>query len=352
MSPNFLIYGANGYTGALTTRLAVERGLKPVLAGRSREKIEPLAAKYGLESRSFGLDRPEDVDAGLRGFAVVLHCAGPFSRTWKPMAEACLRTGVHYLDITGEIDIFEAMAALDQKAKAAGVMLMPGAGFDVVPSDCLAAHLKRRLPSATSLTLAFRPVGGRVSRGTATTMVENLHKGGMVRKGGRLERVPPAHKSRSVDFGRGPVACMALPWGDVSTAFHSTGIPDIEVYIAAPAILRLGARTSRFIGPLLKSGPIQSLLKKLIQRQPEGPSEEERLKGFSLLWGEVKDASGQVRVSRLRTPEGYTLTALTSLAIVEKVLAGDAPVGFKTPSMAYGADLILEIEGVQRTDQD
>jgi len=352
MRSNYLIYGANGYTGDLTARLALERSHKPILAGRSREKIQPLAERLGLEARIFGLDDAAALDKGLEGVAAVIHCAGPFSRTAKPMAEACLRTGVHYLDITGEIDVFEAMAGLDERARAAGVMLMPGAGFDVVPSDCLAAHLKRRLPEATHLVLGFRPVGGGISRGTATTLVENLHRGGIVRQDGVLKSVPPAWKTREIDFGRGPVACMTIPWGDVSTAYYSTKIPNIEVYIAAPWIARAGVAASGFLGGVLKSGPVQGLLKRFIAMRPEGPNEQQRTTGFSLLWGQVRDAAGKTATCRLRTPEGYTLTALTCLEIVQRVLDGEVKAGFQTPSMAFGPDLILKIDGVVRSDLD
>jgi short subunit dehydrogenase-like uncharacterized protein len=352
MSANYLIYGANGYTGALTARLALEAGHRPLLAGRSAEKVRPLAEKLGLEARVFGLDDAAAVDRGLGGVAAVLHCAGPFSRTARPMAEACLRTGVHYLDITGEVEVFESLMRRDQQARAAGVMLMPGAGFDVVPSDCLAAHLKRRLPEATHLVLAFRAVGGRVSRGTATTMVENLHKGGLIRQDGALKSVPAGAMVRQVDFGRGPVTCMGIPWGDVSTAFFSTRIPNIEVYTPAPWAVRAGAKASRYLGGLLKSGPVQGLMKRIIDRRPEGPSEQERATAVSLLWGEVRGPGGAKASARLRTPEGYTLTAQASLLIVGKVLDGQAKPGYQTPSSAYGPDLVLEIAGVERTDLD
>ncbi len=350
MASRFLIYGANGYTGALAARMAVERGQKPILAGRNAGEVEGLAHALELESRVFPLDDPRALDDGLRGIAVALHCAGPFSRTSRPMADGCLRGKVHYLDITGEAEVFEALAARDGEARAAGVMLLPGAGFDVVPSDCLAAHLKRRLPGATRLSLGFQAVG-RLSRGTATTMVENFHRGGLVRKGGVLTRVPAAWKTRVIDFGRGPTIAMTIPWGDVATAFHSTGIPDIEVYIAAPAGVRLSARFSRYLGPLLASGPVQRFLKARIRAGPAGPSDAARARGKSLLWGEVEDAAGRRVVSRTETPEGYTLTALTCLAIVQRALAGDAPPGFQTPSLAYGPDLVLAIPGVRRTDE-
>jgi short subunit dehydrogenase-like uncharacterized protein len=346
---DYLIYGANGYTGALTARHAAARGHRPVLAGRSPEAVAALAKELGLEHRVFGLDDPAALDAGLRDVGAVLHCAGPFAHTAKAMADACLRTRTHYLDVTGEVVVFEGLAARDAEAKAAGVMLLPGVGFDVVPSDCLAAHLKRRLPSATRLVLGLRMLS-RVSRGTATTMAENLHRGGLVRRGGVLTPVPGAWKSRLIDFGTGPVNAITIPWGDVSTAYHSTGIPDIEVYMAAPLGLRVAARLSRYLGWALGSRPVQGFLKKRIRAGPPGPTEAERQRGKSFLWGEVSDDAGRRAVSRLRSPEGYELTALAALAVVERVLAGDAPAGFQTPSRAYGPDFVLGIPGVVRED--
>lgn len=351
MSQTFLLYGANGYTGELVARLAGARGLRPLLAGRDAAKIKPLATELGFEYVHFALDDATALDAALQSVAVVLHCAGPFSRTSKPMADGCLRNGTHYLDITGEIAVFEALAARRAEAAAAKVMLLPGVGFDVVPSDCLAAHLKRRLPTASHLTLAIQGLG-RISHGTATTMVENINRGGMVRRDGRLTPVPSAWRTREVDFGRGPTKATTIPWGDIATAFYSTGIPNIEVYAAIPATARRMMKMSRGLGPLLATAPVQRFLKNRIKAQPAGPSEDERARGKSFVWGEVSDDAGRQKRSLLSGPEGYTLTAMTALAVVEHVLAGVAPAGFQTPSLAYGADFILEIEGVSREDLD
>ncbi len=346
---NFLLYGANGYTGQLIAQMCRERNLQPVLAGRDARKIEPLAQQLGLPWRAFALDDNPVLDAGLKDVAAVLHCAGPFSRTAAPMASACLRKGVHYLDITGELPVFEALAARDAEARRANVMLMPGVGFDVVPSDCLAAHLKRSLPAATHLTLAFQGLG-RISHGTATTMVEKIGNGGAVRRDGKITSVPAAWKTREIDFGRGPVTATTIPWGDVATAYYSTGIPNIEVFSAVPAAARLMLLTSRYFGWLMATGPAQILLKNVVNTQPAGPSDEERRQGQTLLYGEVSDAQGNRRAARQSGPEGYTLTALTALAIVQKVLRGNFTSGFQTPAKAYGPDLILEIAGVTRTD--
>jgi short subunit dehydrogenase-like uncharacterized protein len=346
---SFLIYGANGYTGRLIARRAVERGLRPLLAGRNGAEVGALAAELGLAHRAVALDDTSALDAMLHEVPLVLHCAGPFARTSRPMEEACLRTGAHYLDITGEIEVFERLAARGAVAAAAGVMLLPGVGFDVVPSDCLAAHLARRLPTATHLALAFQGLGG-VSRGTATTAVENLGRGGAVRREGRIVAVPAAWRTREVDFGRGPRTATTIPWGDVSTAFHSTGIRNVEVYMPMSASARRALRASRHLGPVLGSVPVQRLLKALIARREPGPSDEARLRGGVRLWGEASDGAGRRVVSRLSGPEGYTLTAHAAVAAVEKVLGGEAAPGFRTPSLAFGADFVMELDGVERED--
>ena len=349
MNNNTLIYGANGYTAELIIELALREGAKPILAGRSAQKLAPLAKRHGLTYRVFGLDDPGVVAKNLTGVAVVLNCAGPFSRTARAMAEGCIAAGVHYLDITGEIDVFEALAVMGPKAAKAGVMLMPGTGFDVVPSDCLAAHLKRRMPDACALTLAFQAIG-QPSHGTATTMVENLHRGGMIRRAGKLLAVPSASSTREIDFGRGPVTTICIPWGDVATAWVSTGIADIEVFMAAPAALRWMAKASRYLGGVMGSSWVQNLLKKQIDSGPAGPNAEQRERGASHLWGQVRNAAGQTATVRLDTVEGYALTALTAWDIAKRTAKGAAQPGYRTPSLVFGADYILNFAGTTRTD--
>jgi saccharopine dehydrogenase (NAD+, L-lysine-forming) len=155
----YLIYGANGYTGRLIARHAVECGQRPILAGRNAPAVEKIAGALGLDARAFDLGDPAAVDRGLAGLRAVLHCAGPFAHTSRPMVDGCLRNGVTYLDITGEVTVFEACAARDAEARLAGIMLMPGVGFDVVPSDCLAAcQGSRNVPQAWSLKIPHPPV--------------------------------------------------------------------------------------------------------------------------------------------------------------------------------------------------
>ena len=349
MTGPWLLYGANGYTGALVARLAATLGHRPVLGGRNADRVCTLAESLGLERRLFSLDVPPRIDEALSGMSLVLHCAGPFSSTSRPMADACLRTGTHYLDLTGEVAVIEALAARDAEARARGVMLLPGCGFDVVPSDCLALHLRNRLPGARRLALACAGFGG-LSRGTAVTAIEGLGGRGWVRRSGVLSPVPAAWKTRRIDFGEGKRPAITVPLGDLSSAWQSTGIPDIEVYLAASPGLRALLLASRYIGPLLGSAAVRSFLTARVRAGTAGPSEEQRLRGRAFVWGEVEDAEGRRAVSRLATPEGYTLTVRAALAAVALVLAGRSPAGFQTPATAFGPDFVLGIPGVTRTD--
>jgi short subunit dehydrogenase-like uncharacterized protein len=346
---SFLLYGANGYVGEAAARLAVQQGLKPILAGRDAAKIAPLAKELGLEHRACALDDAPALDRALRGVPLVLHLAGPYKFTAQPMVDACLRAGAHYLDITGEIPVFEALAARDAEAKARKVMLLPAVGFDVVPTDCLAAHLKRRLPSATRLTLAFQSVGrSGLPPGTQRTMIELLPFGDRVRRGGRLVVPESGVKTRTLDFGQGPVEGMRFTWGDVFTAWYTTGIPDIEVYTVLPAAMRKQMGLLKKLRPLFRFAPLRALLRRGVR---PGPTAEARAKTVTHVWGEVADDQGKVAVSRLHGPEaGLVWTTRAALAVVRKVLAGKVSPGFRTPAGVYGADLVLECEGVTRED--
>ena len=348
----FLLYGANGYTGELIARRAVASGHRPVLGGRTAEAVANLAGELGLDHRVSSVDDAKSLDSMIGDATTVLNCAGPFSRTAVRVASACMRRGAHYLDITGEMAVFESLAARSAEAVRANVMLLPGVGFDVVPSDCLAAHVVRRLPSATRLAIAIQG-STRMSRGTALTSLEGFAAGrgsGAVRSHGRIVRVPPAWKTRVVDLGAGPVRVTTMPWGDVSTAFHSTDVPNVEVYMAIPAMVRRLMRYGKPLLPLLACAPVRRWLEARVRRGAPGPTAEQRARGWSRFWAEARDEAGHAATARLLTPEGYELTVRASLECVRRVLSGDWRPGFQTPSMAYGPDLVLAIEGVRREE--
>ena len=264
------------------------------------------------------------------------------------MADACLRNRVHYLDITGEIDVFEALAARDAEAKARGVMLLPGVGFDVAPSDCLAAHLKRRLPDANDLRL-YLSLGANMSRGTAKTMIQAIAAGTRMRHKGRIVSRDRA-EAGSCDFGEGERPTVQVSWGDVATAFHSTGIPNIDVHFEASPAIRTFARAPWFVKSFLGLDPMQRLLKSQVDRLPEGPSEAGRRAGQAVLVGQARNDRGQAVCSRVRTPEGYSLTAATAFDAACRLVAGETKPGFQTPSRAFGVDYILNFDGVVRED--
>ena len=350
MSHTIIIYGAYGYTGTLITKRATERGLRPLLAGRDEAKTKKLADELGLNWVSFTLEDAGQTDVHLEGAGILLNCAGPFSRTALPLMEACIRKKVHYLDITGEIQVFELAHKLGKSAKEAGIVLLPGVGFDIVPSDCLAAYVASKLPDAQSLELSFTG-GAGFSRGTALTMAENIYLGGAIRKDGKIIQVPHGFETKYVRFQEKDRLCVTIPWGDVSTAFYSTGIPNIKVFIAQPSpVVRMLQTVQAFKG-ILGWRPFQHLIKRYIKKVVKGPTEEERETGFSFLHALATNERGQKYEARLLTPEGYKLTAHTSVMSVEKLLAkGEHLAGFKTPSMAFGYDFIWQIEGVKLHD--
>ncbi len=341
-APRAMIYGANGYTGRLIAAAAVARGIRPILAGRNAEAIRELGAKLDCPTDCFSLQQADQVAKRLAGLSVVLNCAGPFSKTARIMIDACLLSGVDYLDITGEIEVIQLAASRDAMAKQAGVALVPAVGFDVVPTDCLAAMLAQRLPGARVLQLAFAGAGG-LSVGTAKTALESMPSGGRVRIDGEIRHVPSAWKTMEVPFRTGPLMAVTIPWGDVASAYYSTEIPNIEVYMAMPPGQVARLRRFRFLLPIIGWSPIQALLRRWIERNVPGPSEEERETVRSSFWGRVSNDQGTSVSATLEGPSGYALTTLTATAALERALQGDLPRGFSTPSKALGSEFILQI---------
>lgn len=341
----WMIYGANGYTGRLIANHAVAKGESPILAGREAAKIETMARELRCTHRAFALQSAEEIAKNLVGVSAVLHCAGPFSQTARQMIHACLSAGVNYLDITGEVDVIEFAAQQHDRARSADISIMPAVGFDVVPSDCLAARLAAALPTATKLELAFK-AGTSVSPGTAKTMLAHLGDGGLVRRQGQIVRVPIASNTKKINFPSGEQTAATIAWGDVSSAFFTTGIPNIEVCAAMPERQIHGLRRWRWLLPVLKFPPLQWLGQRWIKRQIHGPSESVLAKSRAEFWGRVTDAEGRSAEATLITPQGYSLTAKTAVEIVKRTLAGEVAPGFFTPAKAFGSGFIEQFEGV------
>jgi len=345
-----MVYGASGYTGELVARLATERGERPVLAGRTAAKIEPLAEQLGCPHVVVDLANDRALRHALADVQVVAHCAGPFAHTSQAMVDACLDTGTHYVDITGEIDVFEAIYARHDEAEQAEIVLLPGGGFDVVPSDCLAAMLAQRMPDAEELELAFT-LGGGISGGTLKTAIEGAAAGGRARVDGELRTVPLGHRSRIADFPSGPKRVTAIPWADVSSGFRSTGIRDITTYTVVPGGDYLG-RGQQLLAPLLRMPAVQRAGTQLVERLVRGPSADKQSAGRAELWGLVRNKDGRQVSGTLTTPAAYQLTADAVVRGVARLSAGDVPPGAHTPSSAYGADFVTTLDGVRTGDMD
>ena len=260
--------------------------------------------------------------------------------------EACIRTRTHYLDITGEIAVFERAKSMHERAMEAGIMFMSGVGFDVVPTDCIALHLKNLLPDATHLKLAFGSVGGGLSHGTAITMAEGAGEPGAARVNGRIVPVPIGQKGMWVDFGIKKLFTMTIPWGDVSTAWHTTGIPDIEAFTHVKPALYQIMKWQWLLNPLLRTSWFRRLLRKRIDRQQAGPDDHMRASARSLAWAEVRNERGDRVSAWLSGPDVYDITAHAALIVAGRVKMGQFAAGYQTPAGIYGPDLVLGVPGV------
>ena len=344
---DFLLYGATGFVGEEIARRAVKSGLRPLLAGRNQAKLDKLAWELGQDFMAFSLDDPIKMHTAFSSVPVVLNCAGPFLYTYQPILEYCLKTGTHYLDITGELPVFQGLAASGQDAEQNGIMLMPGVGFDVVPTDCLAVFLKKKLPTATHLTIAFKVEGpGGLPPGTQRTAIELIPYGNSVRRDGELVKPRRTIKTREIDFGNGPVTATRITWGDVFTAYYSTGIPNIENYLVLPKRLHAKMKMLDRWRWLFKFQFVRDYLKSKVK---PGPQSQTRTQTHTSVWGEVEDPGKNKISARLQGPEpGVEWTAETALGAVRKVLQGNFIPGFQTPGKVFGADFVLETEGVTR----
>lgn len=350
---NWLLYGAYGYTGRLVIEEAVQRGHKPVLAGRNGPKLVPLAEQFGLDYLVLDLADEAALATAVTTFDLVFHAAGPFTITSDPMLRACLAGSAHYVDITGEIGVFENTFGYDARAKQQGLTFISGGGFDVVPTDCLAAYVAQKLPDASHLELAFAALNGS-SAGTANTMLEllpTLKKGNIVRRNGRYHHIPLGEGVKKVAFSNGRTYTVTpIPWGDLATAYRTTGIANITTSMA----LRLLPSARRFfpIGrALLGVKAVRRLLQAYVNRTVPGPDEAARQAGRSYVWAQAANDNGKNVEAWLETMEGYRLTAVAGVKIVEKILSGQAPAGTPTPAQAFGADFILELAETQRFDK-
>jgi short subunit dehydrogenase-like uncharacterized protein len=349
LAESILIYGATGYTGGLLARAARQIGIPVALCGRDAKKIEKIASKLGAPFHVAGVQDSDALDRALSGARVVLNAAGPFATTAPSLIQACLRAGVHYLDVTGEVSVIDAATRVDGAAKQRNIMVMPAVGFDVVPSDCLAAHLAGRVDAPARLSIGIAGLE-LLTRGSARTIINQLAEPTWVRRGGRLNQVPAGSLEHSFDYGRGMCKSIGVSWGDVASAYFTTGVPDISVYFEATPAVRVHHALLGLYGWTVPMTPWRQWLSTISEWLPDGPSEAERARHGAVIVAEMEDATGAVTRARMRTPEAYTMTVATAIAIARRVAAGDFEPGFQTPGRVYGPDFPLSLPDVARED--
>ncbi|NNF02847.1 MAG: hypothetical protein HKN17_00165 [Rhodothermales bacterium] len=334
---DILIYGANGYSGRLCARVLIAGGYQPVLAGRSNA-VRGIAREMGCRGIVVPLDDAEGLRFALEGVRLVVHVAGPHSETQEPMIRACLDRGVHYIDLAGKVSELEAAYAFDRQAADAGIMLMPGAGFVVVPMDIAARMASDALPGATSLTICVATEGG-ASRGTIRTMLKDIDRTGVRVVDGSLEEAAPARTQYSFHVGNRSFEGVLNPWrGDVFTAFIGTGVPNIEAYQALPDfVVRMMRGRMLWMRDLALRFGLRFI--------PEGPSDEKLAKGRTYISVIAANSDEKKRIA-FSGSEAYLFTACCVREIAARVLAGNAPAGYQVPSI-YGKDLLDGIEGVR-----
>jgi short subunit dehydrogenase-like uncharacterized protein len=343
-----LLYGAYGYTGRLAAELAAAKKLNIVLAGRKKDVLVALGDQLSLPTRLVGLYDAKQLSEALRDIACVVHMAGPFAATSGPMLDACLATRTNYIDITGEIEVFEAMWSREKEIQRAEITAVPGAGFDVVPSDCLAAYVAGKLVRPVSLEIALHGLES-ASQGTLRTAIRQVSKPVLCRRTG----VIVALKDRSprwIDFGSGNEPCVPVSWGDVATAFHSTGVGNITAYFRRTKLFRSADILGKLFGPLLRSRIGQRGLAAIVCTLPEGPSQAERNAHRSTIWAEAVDSSGKSFKAILSTPDAYDFAASSALEISSRIVSLPGPLGLVTPSQAFGTDFVLSLPGCSRQD--
>jgi short subunit dehydrogenase-like uncharacterized protein len=343
-----LLYGAYGYTGRLAAELASATKLDVVLAGRNKDALAALGDRLSLPTRVVGLDDPKRLSEVLKDITCVVHMAGPFATTSPPMLNACLATQTNYIDITGEIEVFEAMWSREDEIKRAGITVVPGAGFDVVPSDCLAGYVAGKLERPVSLIIALRGLES-ASQGTLRTAIRQVSKPVLCRRAGAIVALDD-RSPRWIDFGSGDEPCVPVSWGDVATAFHSTGVGNITVYFRRTKLLRSVDILGKLFGPLVRSRIGQRGLAAIVRSLPEGPSQSERNGHRGTIWAVAIDCSGRSFKASLSTPDAYDFTANSALEISSRISSLPTAVGLVTPSQAFGADFVLSLPGCSRMD--
>jgi short subunit dehydrogenase-like uncharacterized protein len=201
-----VLFGATGYTGRLVAEAMAERGMKPVLAARSRDKLEALAEELGggLETAVADVSDPPSVAALVESGDVLVTTVGPFSRWGGPAAAAATTAGAHYLDSTGEPGfIREVFERYGPAAERSGGAMLTAFGYDWVPGNLAGAlALRQAGDDAVRIDVGYFIRGrGKPSGGTQASMAASMSAPGFAFRDGRVRTERAAKKVRSFQVG-------------------------------------------------------------------------------------------------------------------------------------------------------
>jgi saccharopine dehydrogenase (NAD+, L-lysine-forming) len=336
----WMIYGANGYAGRLVAREAIALGERPILAGRSAEKVRRVADELGLPWVAFDLGDQAAAVAALRKVELVLLAAGPFDGLAQPMMDACLEAGTHYTDLDNELAVFRAAEERDARARERGVAIVPGIGFGTIATGSLARRVVDELPDATRLECALHIASAHAGPATGESGLAAVQLGGRVRRQGRLVEHPLGAGGREIPFADRSRRASPIPTGDLEAAWMDTHVPDIVVYgtaLSGGALQRAGIAILR---RLLWIGAIR----RAVGSVREGKGGDTRCQA----WACATNARGEKAEARLDTGEGFAFTAAAAVRAVAVIRRAPAA-GAHAATTVLGAAFVDSLPDVRIT---
>jgi short subunit dehydrogenase-like uncharacterized protein len=237
-----LVYGATGHTGRFVVDELLRRGLVPVLAGRSAERLATVPDRHAaLERRAVGIDNPGLLRHVVASAAAVINCAGPFLDTALPLARAALETGAHYLDVTAEQPVVQVLyRELDAPARAANVAVVPAMAFYGGLADLLVTAALDGGSHADEIDIAIGLDRWWPTAGTRATGVRNTATRLVIRDGALAPLENPAPSGTwFYPSPLGQQSVVQLPFSEVITINHHLHVGELRSYLNSASLEEL-----------------------------------------------------------------------------------------------------------------
>lgn len=319
------VYGATGYTGRLVAEELARRGLKARLCGRNGGKLRALKASLGVDwdVRAAAVDDTPALRKAFDGASVVLSCAGPFTYYGAPVIEAALAAGAHYCDTTGEQPYMKRVFDfLDAPARERGVAVVPAVGFDYVPGDLAASLAARGREPLEEMLLAYVVEGFGATRGTMHSALEMLRGGDLEYVDGDWRPASGAIVRERFAFGDGlgEQALAPYPGGEIVTVPRHVKTRAVRQRLAAsflaphPSLASVVPFTVPVMATLLNT-PLRDLADAVIDRLPEGPSDDARRASRFTITAVARGEDGEESRVVVRGSDVYGLTAVMAVEI-------------------------------------